>query len=630
MRSYLSEKSCTQYGRQKVSAFHRIAVCLCAVMLVCCAVVFVYISNYNKDSASIMPSFKKALQDGDYDKALSIYRDIHDTVVSLDPEKDADRYNSEVALMESMESAVSTRVESIENRIRYDRYVPSAADIKFLDGMGELTGSIISDWLQSLCGEFLLGTIEKPDITFIFEQVGLLNNISAAAKPLLREIDTIELSCGTVQSAEACYASEDYIGAVKTYQTVLSDSEGFVKDFSERRIEEIKEVMYEPMLEKCEHMIETFKYYSAETLLSDLASIFPEDDRINADLIEATSNTSPVVEYSGSVQVLCVRQLIADNEVAFGATYISNNDDIYLTTSEFSAILEQLYERNYVLVDAEGLVDLSNEGFLAEQQLVVPEGKKPLILVIDSLDYSAKNYGSGTCDRLVINDQGQVCGEYESESGQSVVSRTAEAIGILDSFVEQHPDFSYNGAKGVISVCGYESCFGYVVNEDEIDDRNLALTASGYPTSEITSQEIADNCNTVKRIADLLKDTGWKFASSTYGNINAEETDMATLQSDTQKWIDQIGSLLGETHMIVYPNGNFINGTDSRAEYLKSLGFRIFFGIGSQPYYTYGTNYLYYDRAMLNGNTLRTVDYSSLFDVSMVYDASRVKPLTDD
>ncbi len=79
--------------------------------------------------------------------------------------------------------------------------------------------------------------------------------------------------------------------------------------------------------------------------------------------------------------------------------------------------------------------------------------------------------------------------------------------------------------------------------------------------------------------------------------------------------------------MLVYPNGNFINGTDSRAEYLKSIGFRIFFGIGSQAYYTYGINYLYYDRTLLNGQTLRTYDLSRMLDVTTVYDSNRPIPL---
>lgn len=98
---------------------------------------------------------------------------------------------------------------------------------------------------------------------------------------------------------------------------------------------------------------------------------------------------------------------------------------------------------------------------------------------------------------------------------------------------------------------------------------------------------------------------------------------MSEITEDTEKWLNQIGSLLGEVHMVVYPNGEFINGTDERAEYLKNMGFRIFFGIGSQPYYTYGNNYLYYDRAVINFTTLDYTDYEAYFDATVIPDPAR-------
>ena len=95
---------------------------------------------------------------------------------------------------------------------------------------------------------------------------------------------------------------------------------------------------------------------------------------------------------------------------------------------------------------------------------------------------------------------------------------------------------------------------------------------------------------------------------------------MDTIVADTEKWLDQIGSLTGPVHMIVYPGGNYIYGTDERAEYLKENGFRIFFGMGSNPYYIYGSNYLYYDRTMISDSALRNSDLLRLFDASLVLD----------
>ena len=125
-------------------------------------------------------------------------------------------------------------------------------------------------------------------------------------------------------------------------------------------------------------------------------------------------------------------------------------------------------------------------------------------------------------------------------------------------------------------------------------------------------------------IANVLADNGWKFASCTYDYIeDCRNAEKNVIVEDTTKWLDQIGSLFGEVHMLVYPNGNYIFGTDDRAVYLKNHGFRIFFGGGAKPYYTYGDNYLYLDRAMMSYKTLTRKAYEELFDYTEVVDPVR-------
>lgn len=589
------------------------AALICLVLIFVIVGVSIWIKTTNRQEQSVLPDFVAALDQGRYEDALKIYRDVHDRVVAVDP-GDMESMASETQVMAQMEAEVDSRLQEIESKIRYERYEPTSGDIEFMNEMEELTSSRISQWLHDLCEEFLLGTIEKPDIIFIFSQMSEIGNISASATPLLQEIETIEVARGDVQAAESAFRQEDYVQAVQIYQEVTEGYSGFVLDFSERRISEIKEIMYEPMLQDGEHMLERYRYYSAEALFSNMAVIFPDDERITNDLLEATRNTSATTTYTGTVEVLCVRQLIADT------TSPGADSDLFITCSEFQRMLEQLYANDYVLVDAETMADMSEDTFITEVDLTVPEGKRPVILVLDSFDYSASNYIYGCCERLVLNDQDQVCGEYRDSDGNTTISRSAEAIGILDAFIEEHPDFSFDGAKGVISICGYESCFGYIISEDEVDDRNDALAAAGRPSMQFSSADIEANRAAVSEIMNVLLDTGWKFASSTYGNINAFEADYDTIVADTEKWLEQIGSLTGPVHMIVYPGGNYIYGTDPRAEYLKDLGFRIFFGIGYNPYYIYGSNYLYYDRLIISDSALRNTDLSRLFDSSLVID----------
>ena len=239
--------------------FYRLTVVLCVMLLAFAAFAMIRISRNKESIATLVPSFRNEIQEGHYEDALKIYRQFHDQS-SDEPDREE--------ILRQMETIVNERSVTIENKVRFERYELRSDDLKFFNGMGELTYSHLSNWLNSLCEDFLLGNIEKPDVTFIFDEISRVDNIEAVVTPLLREVDSIEQSSGTAQSAERKYGDGDYIAAVKEYKTLLNESEVFVYNFASRRVEEIKKIMYKPMLEQCEHMLDTYQYYSAETILS--------------------------------------------------------------------------------------------------------------------------------------------------------------------------------------------------------------------------------------------------------------------------------------------------------------------------------------------------------------------------
>ena len=605
---------------------YNIAAVLCAVMLIALTVTTFVLGRKNAYELETVPSFELAINEGRYGDALDIYRGIQDEVLMSSPDEQASNAQR-IQMLDDMQNIVREQVDELCNRIISNRYVLTPSDIKFLDSMKELTSSVVSERLYGICEDFLLGKVEKPVVTYFFEQLQPIGNFSATANPLLRELDFIETATGDVQTAETSLEKGDYIAAVKKYTQVDSSYDGFVGDYCDKRIAAIKETMYEPMMAEGEHLLATYKFYSAESLFSDLAVIFPEDEMIKSNLLTATSHTSEVKEYRGKIECICVRSLIADTDVAFSGRYHSSNTNLHLTIKEFEKILENLYERGYVLVDVEDLIDQSDPTFLLERNLKVPKGKKPLIVVIEDLQYSVADYRCGTCRKLVLNDENQVCGEYQNNAGETVVSRTAEAIGVLDVFVEKHPDFTYDGAKGIISVSGHEACFGYVVAAGELEDRNAALSAANLPQlTNITNDDIDFAREKVMEIKNVLADNGWKFASCTYSYIaDCRNTEKQELIDDFVKWQDQIGTLFGEVHILVYPNGNYIYGTDDRAVYFKNRGFRIFFGGGATPYHIYGDNYLFVDRAMMSYTTLNRKAYKDLFDYNEIIDPVRTQ-----
>ena len=130
--------------------------------------IMIFVSKDTRRLAGVMPGFNEALEKRDYATALAMYRDMNDIIINRDPGDDSD-FTGEYEILTQMEATVNERVRSIEDKIRYDRYTPTTDDIAFLEGLSELTGARMTIWLNDLCEEFLLGTIEKPTLMFIFD-----------------------------------------------------------------------------------------------------------------------------------------------------------------------------------------------------------------------------------------------------------------------------------------------------------------------------------------------------------------------------------------------------------------------------------------------------------------------------
>ena len=106
---------------------------------------------------------------------------------------------------------------------------------------------------------------------------------------------------------------------------------------------------------------------------------------------------------------------------------------------------------------------------------------------------------------------------------------------------------------------------------------------------------------------------------------------MAEIQTDTQKWFDEVGSLVGETNVLFYPHGER-PGRRRLAEdrrgvpVLQSQGFRIFCSVGieSFSYIKKDISAVICDRLHPDGTTLRSkyVDerYGQFYDVREIID----------
>ena len=331
--------------------------------------------------------------------------------------------------------------------------------------------------------------------------------------------------------------------------------------------------------------------------------------------------------YDGIVEHLFFHPLIAYPELAFdGDAQEKGLDDFMVTADEFNKILNSVYERGYVLVDIADVwsesTDEAGNPVMVRNTLYLPEGKKPLVFSYDDTNYYPYMLENGFTYKLIIGEDGKVCSWGIDPEGNEVVSRDLDAIPALDKFVEEHPDFSPFGAKACLSLTGYEGILGYRTQTDtkEWDDVKEANRQA---------ERLA-----VQPIIEELKRTGWTFGSHTWGHIRLGSGNLGKIQADTEKWMDEVGSLVGPTTILFYPHGERPDGNDWKQtgpafQYLQQQGFRVFCSVGveSFSYIKQDICAVICDRLHPDGTTLRYSRnrYLQFYDAKDIMDTT-VRP----
>ncbi|MCD7715928.1 MAG: hypothetical protein LUI39_05715 [Lachnospiraceae bacterium] len=382
---------------------------------------------------------------------------------------------------------------------------------------------------------------------------------------------------------------------------------------AERELEEAEadlEAERTAVLEEAAALAAGYWYDEAITLLEE-SSLLSEDERAAAAIEEYESAKNSLVVYDGEVLHLNFPNLIADTALAIdGDSYATTYSQNLITLDEFEGILTQLYENDYILIDIHSLADETDDGFgditLNAASLMLPEGKKPLVFSVENLNYANVRSGDGIATRLVLDDEGEVAAAYVDSKG---VTQTGayDTVPALEQFIEEHPDFSYQGARGIIGLSGKYGAFGYEVEED----------------SDVNWESNAD---TVKQIAAKLTEGGWTFATQGYSYTYMKDLSYDNLVEDIIKWEDAIGSLVGDCDTLIYPYGSEVEYISDESVYLTGSGYIYLVGLwASDDYLAVNETYLRQTRRSITGYLLENYPeyYASFFTVSEILDDVR-------
>ena len=329
--------------------------------------------------------------------------------------------------------------------------------------------------------------------------------------------------------------------------------------------------------------------------------------------------------WDGIVEHLFFHPVVAYPELAFdGDAQADGIDDYMVTAGEFTKILQSVYDNGYVLVDIGDVwrEETGEDGQprMVRNTLYLPEGKKPVVFSYDDTNYYPYMLENGFTYKLILDEDGKIASWGKDPEGREVVSRDLDAIPMLDKFVEEHPDFSPFGAKASLSLTGYCGILGYRTQTEKEDQ------SAEHEENRQREREA------VKPIIAELKRTGWTFGSHTWGHINLEKKSLETVKTDTEKWLDEVGSLVGETPILYYPHGARPDGDDVQQtgpifQYLHDQGFRVFASVGISSYSKIKSDIsaVICDRLHPDGTTLRGSEkvlswYEQFYDAREIID----------
>ena len=379
------------------------------------------------------------------------------------------------------------------------------------------------------------------------------------------------------------------------------------------------------ILQQAEKMAAEYNYEDAITLLDSIGDLTQHQD-LQAKRAEYVNTMSSLIEYKDPTTIpnLSFHVLIHDMAQAlkskdYGGSYNKN----FVSTSEFTKILENLYRNGYVLVDFESFVgaktDINGNAQFEAVPIHLPADKKPVMITETMVNYFAymidpNNDGTvdhtGFASKLVLDEYGEIKAEYVDANGQTNVGNF-DLVPILEDFIKSHPDFSYRGARAILAVTGHEGVFGYRINSAVVANKG----------NDYWEKEVAG----AKEITNALREKGYTIACYTYKNDAYAGWSVAQISADLQSWTTQIASVIGNVDTFVFAKTSNISDYNGNAfQTMYQSGFRYFISNADSPMTQVNPTYVRQNRLMVTGETMQhyTSRFTGLFDCAAILEVN--------
>lgn len=387
------------------------------------------------------------------------------------------------------------------------------------------------------------------------------------------------------------------------------------------------------LLAQAEALAAGYDYENAIAALNSFSGDLSKFTSLNDKIIEYEAAQESMVAWDDPSQIvnLSFQLLIADSARGFShETYGYSINRNFITTVEFTKILQQLYNNGYILVDFDDFVEttIGPDGTVSykAKTLYLPKGKKPLMLTQTNVNYNyylidsdgdkvADAKGGGFASKLLWDGQNFTCEMVDDEG--NTVTGAFDLVPILENFVKEHPSFSYRGAKATLALTGYNGLFGY---------RTHPSAANIF--GETAYRQAIQDATT---IANALRNNGYTLACYTYENIPYGDSSVTQIKNDLNGWTNEVVPILGNLDILAYAQLTDITTDEiysgEKYDTLKNMGFQYYLGFceDGKPWTSITNEYVRQGRILVTGSALaHHADwFTNMFDASSVLDSTR-------
>ncbi len=440
-----------------------------------------------------------------------------------------------------------------------------------------------------------------------------------------------------IAGAALCLILSFIVGSVSNAITVMKNKDSQAQQEAQQQASaaDAAEAQFKRLMAEAESLVDGYDYDGAieklEGFTGDNEKFRQQIDAKRAELSNAKNQLTEIKDVSAianlSFHVLMADPTRACNKDVSGAELSGSYNKNFVSVEEFSRILNQLYAANYVLVDFDSFITSvpgvdGNSSFFSKS-IYLPQGKKPIMITETMVNYfeymvdpdkdgKLDGTGHGFANKLVVDANGEIKASYVDANGQTLVGNY-DLVPVLEAFIQEHPDFSYQGARAILAVTGSEGVFGYRTNTSYV-----ARFGQAFYDNEVVE---------AKKVVEALRDKGYTIASYTYSNQDYRKQNTLQIQAEIKNWNDQIVPILGKVDTIVFARASDIEAySGTTFDVLYNDGLRFFLNSGSSPRVDVNTTFIRQTRLMVTGESMAwySSQFSNYFDCNVVLDlASR-------